>query len=173
MKEQVLDDERLVTLFCEVEAIVNGRPITKVSDDPKDLEALTPNHLLLLRKGPECPPGVFASSDLYSRRKWRQVQYLADIFWKRWTKEYLPCLQERQRWSKVQRNHSVGDIVLVADEGLSRNTWPLDRIVEVQRNKKDNLVRSVKVTTKNTTLERPVTKIVLLETVEHVEGGQS
>ena len=96
-----------------------------------------------------------------------------DIFWKRWTKEYLPCLQERQRWSKVQRNHSVGDIVLVADEGSPRNTWPLGRIVEVQRNKKDNLVRSVKVTTKNTTLEHPVTKIVLLETVEHVEGGQS
>ena len=37
--EQVLDDERLTTLMCEVEAIVNNRPITKVSDDPKDLEA--------------------------------------------------------------------------------------------------------------------------------------
>ena len=48
-KEQVLDDEGLTTLMCEVEAIVNGRPITKVSDDPRDLEPLTPNHLLLLR----------------------------------------------------------------------------------------------------------------------------
>ena len=47
MKEQVLNDERLITQFCEVEAIINGRPITKVSDDHKDLEALTPNHLLL------------------------------------------------------------------------------------------------------------------------------
>lgn len=69
MKEQVLDDERLTTLLCEVEGIVNNRPITKVSDDPKDLEALTPNHLLLRRKGSECPPGVFTNDDLYSRRK--------------------------------------------------------------------------------------------------------
>lgn len=55
-KEQVLDEEGLTTLMCEVEAIVNGRPITKVSDDPHDLEPLTPNHLLLLRAGPSVPP---------------------------------------------------------------------------------------------------------------------
>ncbi|KAK3702238.1 hypothetical protein QZH41_005406 [Actinostola sp. cb2023] len=32
LKQQVLDDEGLNTLMCEVESIVNGRPITKVSD---------------------------------------------------------------------------------------------------------------------------------------------
>ena len=47
MKEQPLDDEGLTTLMCEVESIVNGRPITKSSDDPSDSEALTPSHLLL------------------------------------------------------------------------------------------------------------------------------
>ena len=93
-KEQVLDDESLTTLMCEVESIVNNKPITKVSDDPKDMEALTPNHLLLLRKGPELPPGIFTRNDCYSRRKWRQVKYLADLFWKRWTRKYLPRLQE-------------------------------------------------------------------------------
>ena len=44
-----MDDEGLQTLMCEVEAILNGRPLTKISDDPYDLSALTPNHLLLLR----------------------------------------------------------------------------------------------------------------------------
>ena len=48
LKEQPFDDEGLLTLMCEVESIINGRPKTKVIDDPKDLEALTPNHLLLL-----------------------------------------------------------------------------------------------------------------------------
>ena len=74
MKEQTLDDKGLITLMCEVEAIVNGRPITKSSDDPSDAEALTPNHLLLLRSGPNFPPGVFTKEDTYSLRRWRQLQ---------------------------------------------------------------------------------------------------
>ncbi len=32
--EQLLDDEGTNTLMCEVEAIVNGRLLTKLSDDP-------------------------------------------------------------------------------------------------------------------------------------------
>ena len=49
LNEQVLNDEGLLTLMCEVEAVINGRPITKVSEDSRDLEALSPNHLLVLR----------------------------------------------------------------------------------------------------------------------------
>ncbi len=48
LNQQHVDDECLMTIMCEVESIMNSRPLTKVSDDPKDLEALTPNHLLLL-----------------------------------------------------------------------------------------------------------------------------
>ena len=59
LKEQVLDDEGLCTLMCEVESIVNGRPITKVSDDPRDCNTLTPNHLPLLQGGSAMPPGAF------------------------------------------------------------------------------------------------------------------
>ena len=39
LKEQTLDDERLSTLFCEVESIVNGRPLTVLSDDAKPFAA--------------------------------------------------------------------------------------------------------------------------------------
>lgn len=48
---QVTDEEVLHTVLCEAEAIINGRPITKASPDLHDLEALTPNHLLLLKVG--------------------------------------------------------------------------------------------------------------------------
>ena len=49
LKEQTVTDQGLATLMCEVEAILNSHPLTKVSSDPKDAEAITPNHLLLLR----------------------------------------------------------------------------------------------------------------------------
>jgi len=121
IKQQVLDDESLNTLMCEVESIVNGRPITKVSDDPRDLNALTPNHLLLLRVGTAMPPGVFSKEDNYTCHRWRQVQYLSNIFWSRWTREYLPSLQQRQRWIKPQCNLAVNDIVLLLDENMPRS----------------------------------------------------
>lgn len=75
LQQQHVDDESLHTIICEVEAILNDRPITKVSDDPNDLEAFTPNHLLLLKRKPLLPPGLFKDDDLHSRKRWRQVQY--------------------------------------------------------------------------------------------------
>ena len=166
IKEQVLDEESLSTLMCEVEAIVNGRPITKLSDDPRDLEPLTPNHLLLLRAGPAVPPGIFSKQDCYNKRRWRQVQYLADVFWRRWVREYLPSLQERQKWNKKRRNFAVDDVVLVLDDKKPRNSWPLGRILEVYTNTRDGLVRSVKLKTSTSELIRPINKIVLLEAAD-------
>lgn len=109
LKGQTLDDEGLSTLMCEVEAIVTSRPRTKSSDDPSDCEALTPNHLLLLRSGPCLPTGSFSKEDSHSRKRWRQVQYLAEVFWRRWIREYLLKLQARQKWVNPSRSFAVGD----------------------------------------------------------------
>lgn len=50
--------------------------------------------------------------------RWKQAQYLSDVFWRRWLKEYLPEMQRRQKWTKSQRNFAIGDIVLLVDENL-------------------------------------------------------
>ena len=71
----LLSDVELRTLLAEVESIVNNRPITAVSDDPDDCSALTPNHFLLQR-ATQLPPGVFVNEDLFSRKRWRKVQFL-------------------------------------------------------------------------------------------------
>ena len=42
-------DENSTTVLAEAERIPNSRPLTKLSDDPDDLSATTPNHLFLLR----------------------------------------------------------------------------------------------------------------------------
>ena len=112
---------------------------------------LTPNHLLLLRAGPTVPPATLGKQDVYSRR-WRQIQYFADVFLRHWIREYLPSLQLWQKWSKWQRNFEVNDIVLIIDKRTPRNSWPLAHILEVYTNRHDGLVHSVKLKTKTTKL---------------------
>ena len=163
-KEQTMDDEGISTLLCEVESIVNGRPITKVSDDPRDLEALTPNHLLLLHPGSSIPPGRFSRSDNSSMRRWRQVQYLADLFWRLvgFVSICLPCNRDRNGTS-CRETWRVNDIVLVLDEKTPCCSWPLGRVLEVHTNKKDGLVRSAKIKTITSVMVRPISKLILLE----------
>ena len=164
-------DEQLHTLMCEVEATLNSRPLTRVSDEPNDLDVITPQDLLLLSPKANMPPGKFNERDIYSRRRWRQIQYLADLFWKRWVKEYLPELQTRQKWLQPHRNVQVGDVVLVVDDTSPRNSWPMGKVQQVHLDKK-GLVRSVTVKTKSTVLKRPVTKVCLLLEQEDNHGSE-
>lgn len=161
LHQQILDDQGLATLLCEVESIINDKPITKASNDPMDLEPLTPNHLLLLKTKPSLPPGVFSADDCYSKRRWRQVQYMADVFWKRWIKEYLPELQQRQKWTRKTRNFKKGDIVLIVDEMEPRGSWLMGQVTQPVAYSK-GAVTQVQVRTKTSTLCRPITKLVLL-----------
>ena len=160
-RNQVTDDEGLSTLFCNVASIVNSRPLTPVSDDPNDFEPITPNHLLLLRSGYTLPADVFVKGDCYSKRRWRQIQYLADEFWRRWVREYLPLLQLRQG---VGSDVSVkkGEVVLVGDKTTPRGKWPLGRIEEIKTGR-EGAIRSVMVREGNSLLNRPLSKVCKLE----------
>ena len=157
-----LTDECLQTVLCEVESIVNSRPLTKVSDDIRDESAITPNHLLLLNQKPVLSPGVFDETDLY-RRRWKCVQHLANEFWRRWIREYLPDLNRRQKWFDQKQSVKIGDLVLLQDESVPRGVWPMGIVTDVKQSS-DNLVRSVNLRLRNgKMLLRPVTKLVMLE----------
>lgn len=156
-----LNDDILHTVVCEIENLINSRPITKVSDDVSDGEALTPNHLLLIRGNASLPWGTFVAADVY-RKHWKHVQYITSQFWRRWIREYLPELQKRPKWLGVVRNVQIGDLVLIMDENAPRGAWPLGLVLETTSGR-DGLVRSAKLRTKSTVLVRPITKLVLLE----------
>ena len=46
--EKLFTYEELNTYTCGIEAILNSRPITPISQDPNDLRALTPAHFLII-----------------------------------------------------------------------------------------------------------------------------
>lgn len=158
-----LDDELLHTFLVEAEAIVNSRPLVYMdTTDPDNSQPLTPAQILTLKdKVVMPPPGNFVKEDQFCRKRWRKVQYLANQFWQKWIKEFLPSLQVRQKWKQAVSNLEVDDIVLVMEELVPRSRWPKARIVETLKSE-DNLVRKVRVMTNGSMLERPVHKLVLL-----------
>lgn len=88
----MVDEEVLRTVLSEAQGIANSRPLCPNSDDVTDMEAITPNHLLLQRPAVNLHTGDFDNADLVSRKKWRPSQILADHYWKRWLREYLATL---------------------------------------------------------------------------------
>ena len=162
---QKLTDETLQTFLCEVEYILNSRPLMPVSADPRDLNPLTPNDILLPR-AVTMPAGLFREKDLHSKKLWRQAQYLADQFWVQWRTEYAPLLQERTR-QRPRPNISVGDVVvllIILCQG--RGQWPF-ALVKSLRVSSDGLVRSANVERNGKSTRRPVNKMVLVVSHDH------
>ena len=161
MTTQTLTDEVLTTLMAEVEGIINSRPLVPVTMDSKNDDPLTPNHLLLLHGNPNLPPGLFEKGDCYGKRRWAQVQYLAEQFWSRWIGEFLPNLMLRQKWFKTNNNLQVDDVVLLVESMQHRSKWLMGRVTAVFPDKKGK-VRTVAVHTKNGTIVRPITKLCII-----------
>lgn len=163
LKEKSPREEVLQTIFVEAEYTVNCRPLTHVSLDYADQEALTPNHFLLGSPNGAQIPGIFDQNDLLSRKHWRQSQVLADHFWKRWIKEYLPVLTKRTKWFVSHpRKIKVGDIVVIVDQNFGRNIWPKGMVVKLYPGT-DGETRVVDVKTPIGTYRRPLTKLQILD----------
>lgn len=160
-----LTHETLSTFMAEVTAIMNARPIVPVSSDPDTPMVLTPAMLLTQKMNSlSAPSGTISTTQVHAKQ-WKQVQCLADTFWKRWKREYLSNLQRHRKWTEDRPNVKVGDVVLLKDSQEGRNEWPVGLIVNALPSR-DGKVRKVEVkTVKNETARiylRPITDIIVL-----------
>ncbi|XP_026109799.1 uncharacterized protein LOC113082140 [Carassius auratus] len=160
-----LTHEVLTTLMAEVMAIINARPLVPISTDSDSPIILTPSMLLTPKAGvAPTPEGTFDMKDMY-KKQWQHVQVLADTFWKRWRQEYLSVLQPRRKWTHDKDDIQEGDVVLLKDEQVKRNEWPIGFITKIFPSE-DKKVRKVevKVVKQGTSRVyfRPVTQLILL-----------
>ena len=132
-----LDDEALRTLMTEVEIVIDSRPLTVENlSEPGSPEPITPNHFLTSKTDIVLPPpGSLERLVLFSRKRLRRVQFIANQFWFRVRREFSPFLCTRQKWNLPQRHCKVGDIVIIREDDLPRNQWPLGRVTEVIHSK--------------------------------------
>lgn len=161
LKEKVPRQEVLATTLAEIEHALNSRPLTKLSIDSQDSEALTPNHFLIGCSSGEIRFHNCETRDFHFRKQWKLAQHLADVFWERWRKEYLPLLLSRQKWHSEENPVKIGDLVLLVDDQLPRNEWKKGLVCKLFPNK-DGQVRSVEVRTVSGNLIRGTRYLIKL-----------
>ncbi len=162
--KRVPTEEILRTLLLEVEYLVNSRPLTHVSVDQNDEEALTPNHFLFGSVGTFKTWGTFTDDDVILRQEWRKMNRMADYFWERWTNEYLPTQAPRQKWNDKKKGIKIGDLVFIVEPGAPRGSW-IRGIVEKLHPGKDGIVRVVEVKTSGGIFRRAVSKCAVIDVV--------
>lgn len=156
-----LNFEELNTVICDIEGLINSRPLTTLTEDTNDLIPLTPNMFLqgLSENG---LPDLDHLEKVNLKKRLRYMQKLKQDLRKRFRIEYLGQLKETNKVSKDHKPIAVGEVVLVGQDNQKRISWPLARVMEIYPSK-DGLVRVVKIKTKSGFLIRPVQRLYRLE----------
>ena len=97
----------LQTYISNVTRIVNDRPLISQSDDRLDYNAITSSSLLTPSLDPALPIGHPHTTD-HLRLDYRYNAVLAQHFWKRWIKFYLPNCKGERNGSNTQPSFRSG-----------------------------------------------------------------
>lgn len=158
LKEKFPKKETLRNALIEIENLDNSRPLYYTPNNVENEEAITANHLL---NGTSCQM-VPLPGKIDCRKQWRVAQSLANEFWKKWLREYLPTITRRTKWQQDADTVQIGDMVLIVDENLQRGEWKKDIISKVYPSK-DGKIRSAEVKTARGTYMRPVVKLAVID----------
>ncbi|XP_026063123.1 uncharacterized protein LOC113046525 [Carassius auratus] len=163
--------EEMTTLLTEVEATLNSRPLTFVHNEADEPQPLTPAHFLVGERLTSLPPKPFPADHDHTTvskeemtRRWGYKNRLMTNLWNRWRKDYLLDLKSAHSCSTQKPTVlKTGDIVLIGDANMPRQTWKLGKIEELFPGR-DGKVRSCAVrTSTGTVLRRPVQLLYALE----------
>jgi len=165
LSKDSIDETVFNTTLIVVEGILNRRPITKVSCDGKDVDALSPSDLLYPSTRAHSSINVVPPSTLSGEefeKGWKKARSLTQAFWKKWSSSYLNSLKERQKWSNSSINLQENDIVLMVDENQPRDCWRIARVTDV-RGEGGHIRTALVKLPSGKIFERDVTKLVHLE----------
>ena len=150
--------EEMNTLLTRIEAILNSRPLCPLTNDPDDLNVLTPGHFLVGHSLTLVPEPNLTHLKPARLSRWQQICQMAQSFWTKWSREYLQRFHAVYNWTKPFPSIPIGALVLLIDERYPPSKWPLGRVVQTHPGA-DNLVRVVSIKTGSPILQRPITKI--------------
>ncbi|XP_046478628.1 uncharacterized protein [Neodiprion pinetum] len=159
--EHLMTYEQLTTVLTQIEAVVNSRPLAPLSEDPADLEPLTPGHFLIGEPLTAVPEPSLPSTTESTLTGYKLLQQLLQQFWRRWSNEVLQRHQGISKWHRASNDIKVGSLVLLTDERFPPTKWPLARVIAIHPGK-DGHTRVVTLKTATTELTRPIAKLCVL-----------
>ncbi|XP_038106576.1 uncharacterized protein LOC119766213 [Culex quinquefasciatus] len=159
------------TVLVQIEAILNSRPLTPLSNDPADFEALIPGHFLIQRPLTAIPEPNLDHIPENRLSAWQTVQRYTQQLWKKWSNLYLSDLHNRTKWTKQKDNVAVGTMVLLKDENLPPLKWQLGRVSDIHPGIDGN-IRVVTVRTKDGSYQRAISKICILPIRDNLSTAQ-
>lgn len=156
--DNFLTYEEMNTLLTQIETVLNSRSLSPLSDDPEDLNALTPGHFLTGSSLTTIPEPSLLSLKGFRLSRWQLTRQMLESFWTRWSRE---CLQRHlaiYKWNRISPSLQESSLVLIADERYPSSKWPLGRIIQTHPGKNDQ-VRVVSIRTQSSIIKLSVVKI--------------
>ncbi|XP_056647358.1 uncharacterized protein LOC130452026, partial [Diorhabda sublineata] len=154
--------EEFYTLLSQIEGILNSRPLLPLTEDPDDLQPLTPAHFLIGTAIQTIPEPAVPADHKIQLSRYKHITMMIQHFWTMWSKDYLNLLQQRPKWRGTQIDSiQVGSMVLLKEDGTPPMSWKLGRIVKTHPGS-DGLVRVVTVKTYSGITKRAINKICVL-----------
>ncbi|KAG1680465.1 hypothetical protein GQR58_012386 [Nymphon striatum] len=151
-------------LLCEVESIINHRPLTYVSEDSEAPCALTPASFLTgasTLSFRDYSAMIDSSAEQLRIRK-KHCDKVLDHIWSRWKKEYLLSLPTCVSTFSEGECLKIGAVVLIREDNVPRSCWKLGRVLELIRGR-DDRVRAAVLKTSSGTYNRPIQRLHVLE----------
>ncbi|KAG1664055.1 hypothetical protein GQR58_020001 [Nymphon striatum] len=164
----------LETNLIEIEACINSRPLTFVSDEPEPPCPLTPACFLIGR------------TSLFNTSKYLELpainhqtinanlahqKQLLQVFWYHWHNSYIKNLSTWKGMGKA-KTLKENTLVLIRTDNCPRLLWPIGLIVKLFPGK-DGVARSAQLKTSKGLIIRPTQRLHLLEITEAQQLGDT
>lgn len=159
--------EEITTLFAQIEAILNSRPLYPLSSSPNDLQALSPGHFIIGRPLTAVPGLNLEDRKEHSLKRHERIEKIRQHFWQRWQHEYVLELQQKTKWRTNATKLAVGDLVLLQEDNVLPLSWRLGRVVRLFPGS-DGISRVADVNTTRGCVRRPLTRLCPLPTAEEL-----
>lgn len=102
----------LYTILTQIKAVLNSKTLTRISYDPNDVQFLTPGHFLIGTR-----ITAYRERNIISVNNrlliYQHISQIQQLFWQRWSVDYLNQLLSWPKWYKTSKNLEINSLVLL------------------------------------------------------------